>query len=68
MKNSEEYLYYNASDVLGVVGVKTENVKHQSGEYIFLSNRQHGFQWIRTIDLFKTSHEAAESSVAIFLK
>lgn len=60
------YRYYNSGNILGVVGVKLNNIKHQEGCYTFLVGRQPEFQWIRTIDLYDSREEAEKAEPAQF--
>ena len=60
------YRYYNSGDILGVIGISLDNIKHQDGEHTFLTGRQPKHQWIRTIDLYNTREEAEKSEPAQF--
>jgi hypothetical protein len=60
------YRYYNSGDILGVVGVPVDKIKHQDGEHTFLVGREPKYQWIRTIDLYDNREEAKKSEPAQF--
>lgn len=51
-----------------VIGVNVDNIKHQSGEYTFLTGRASEYQWIRTTDLHNTYEEAKNAPVAHFYR
>ena len=59
------YRYYKING--HVVGVHIDNVKHQDGEFTFISGRLSNHEWIRTVDLYDTHEKALNAtSNAIF--
>jgi hypothetical protein len=64
--HSVTYRYYNSGDILGVVGIPLNNIKHQDGEHTFLVGINPKYQWIKTTDLFDSREEAEKSEPAKF--
>lgn len=58
--------YYNSGNSLGVIGIQSNNIHHQDGEYTFLTGREPDYQWIMSCDLYDTYEEAKNAQPARF--